>query len=61
MARLVGHARASMSLDVYGHVLADEAELEYSDLLRKRSDSVHAPVHARGGETSTLDRDDPHG
>lgn len=33
VARLVGHARASMSLDVYGHVLVDEAELDYAELL----------------------------
>jgi integrase len=34
VARLVGHARASMSLDVYGHVLVDEAELDYETMLR---------------------------
>jgi integrase len=33
VSRLVGHARASMSLDVYGHVLADEVELDYGALL----------------------------
>jgi integrase len=33
VARLVGRARASMSLDVYGHVLADERELDYAGLL----------------------------
>lgn len=32
VTRLVGHARVSMSLDVYGHVLADEEELRYEDL-----------------------------
>jgi integrase len=34
VAQLVGHARASMSLDTYGHVLLDERELDYEDLLR---------------------------
>jgi integrase len=33
VSRLVGHARASMSLDVYGHVLLDEAEIEYARVL----------------------------
>jgi integrase len=33
VSRLVGHARASMSLDVYGHVLIDGAELDYAELL----------------------------
>lgn len=33
VARLVGHAKASMSLDVYGHVLPDETELDYAELL----------------------------
>ena len=33
VSRLVGHARASMSLDVYGHVLVDETELDYAELL----------------------------
>lgn len=33
VSRLVGHARASMSLDVYGHVLVDEAEVDYAELL----------------------------
>jgi integrase len=51
VARLVGHARASMSLDTYGHVLPDESEIAYADLLPSDSDSVHAPVHARGGQT----------
>ena len=33
VARLVGHAKASMCLDVYGHVLVDEAELDYAGVL----------------------------
>ena len=33
VSRLVGHANASMSLDVYGHVLLDEAEIDYADAL----------------------------
>jgi integrase len=33
VSRLVGHARASMSLDVYGHVLVDEAEIDYAEAL----------------------------
>jgi len=33
VARLVGHAKASMSLDVYGHVLPDETELDYAELV----------------------------
>ncbi len=34
VSRLVGHAKASMSLDVYGHVLLDEAEINYEEMLR---------------------------
>jgi integrase len=34
VSRLVGHARASMSLDVYGHVLLDGAEINYEEMLR---------------------------
>ena len=33
VSRLVGHARASMSLDVYGHVLLDETEVDYERML----------------------------
>lgn len=33
VSRLVGHARASMSLDVYGHVLIDATELDYERML----------------------------
>jgi integrase len=33
VSRMVGHARASMSLDVYGHVLVDGEELAYAVLL----------------------------
>jgi integrase len=33
VSRLVGHAKASMSLDVYGHVLLDEAEIDYAEAL----------------------------
>lgn len=33
VSRLVGHARASMSLDVYGHVLIDETEIDYVGFL----------------------------
>ena len=33
VARLVGHAKASMSRDVYGHVLPDETELDYAELV----------------------------
>ena len=33
VSRLVDHARASMSLDVYGHVLVDEAEINYEEVL----------------------------
>ncbi len=33
VSRLVGHARASMSLDLYGHVLLDEAEINYEEVL----------------------------
>lgn len=33
VSRLVGHAGASMSLDVYGHVLIDETELDYERML----------------------------
>ncbi len=33
VSRLVGHAKASMSLDVYGHVLVDEAEIDYAEAL----------------------------
>jgi integrase len=33
VSRRVGHARASMSLDVYGHVLIDDGELDYAELL----------------------------
>jgi hypothetical protein len=33
VSRLVGHARASMSLDVCGHVLLDEAEIKYEEVL----------------------------
>lgn len=36
VSRLVGHARASMSLDVYGHVLLDEAEIDYEGVLTGR-------------------------
>lgn len=35
VSRLVGHARASMSLDVYGHVLIDEAEIDYERMLTR--------------------------
>jgi hypothetical protein len=34
VSRLVGHAKASMSIDVYGHVLLDEAEINYEEMLR---------------------------
>jgi hypothetical protein len=34
VSRLVGHAKASMSLDVYGRVLLDEAEINYEEMLR---------------------------
>ena len=58
MSRLVGHARASMSLDVYGHVLVDEAEIDYegvlSDKLGARYDrAVHTAVTP--SETKTAD------
>lgn len=33
VSRLVGLARASTSLDVYGHVLLDEAEIDYATAL----------------------------
>lgn len=32
VSRHVGHARASMSLDVYGHVLIEDGELDYAAL-----------------------------
>jgi hypothetical protein len=32
VSRHVGHARASMSLDVYGHVLVEDGELDYAAL-----------------------------
>jgi len=32
VSRHVGHAKASMSLDVYGHVLVEDAELDYAAL-----------------------------
>lgn len=50
VSRLVGHARASMSLDVYGHVLPDETELNYVNLLG-RARTVPSPVPPRESET----------
>lgn len=43
VARLVGHARASMSLDVYGHVLTNGGEVDYSSLLRDYLKGASAP------------------
>jgi integrase len=32
VSRHVGHAKASMSLDTYGHVLVEDGELDYAAL-----------------------------
>lgn len=49
VSRHVGHARASMSLDVYGHVLVDDQELDHADLLG-HDRGVLPPVHPHEAE-----------
>lgn len=54
VSRLVGHARASMSLDVYGHVLPDVAELDYVGLLGDLGRSRGAAPGAALGDGNRL-------
>ena len=42
VSRHVGHARASMSLDVYGHVLVEDGELDYATLTTAASPAIRA-------------------